>query len=126
MAGTARTVLEEAATTTTVASGLTKQQTCEGVQNIHNAARQFRQDFALGKADTGRAFVLQAELSAREEALAAQTTDKTLAEAIRAWNARGGTDPKTRAEENVTYDARDKVDDLCGIPRTTREYLNPR
>lgn len=89
-------------------------------------ARQFRQDFALGKADPSRAFALQAELSAREEALAAQTTDRALAEAIRAWHARGSVEPKTRAEEDVTYDARDKVDDLCGIPRTPRQYLNPR
>ena len=111
------------ASSTTVATGLTKQQTCEGVQAIHNSARQFEQDFALGKADTGRAFLLAAEIQARGEMLAAQTTDPKLGEAIREWNVQSGTaisDDRSRAQMDAAFAARDKVDDLCGIPHQPR------
>lgn len=70
-------------------AGFTKEETCKGVQPVHNRARKAEKDLALGDLDLGQTLVSAGQTQAQISILAERGNPPELREAIARWRDAG-------------------------------------
>lgn len=103
-------------------SGMSKDQACGNVRSLHEDSRQLQGDAAAGKVDSAGVIKKTTELATRLGALEGSLQPGPLQDAIKQWAATVQTDlsSPSAANQAATYDARDRVDDICGLPHGPR------
>lgn len=102
--------------------GTSKDEVCSTVKTIQTESQQATDDLASGKADMSGVMNKLSSLATRLGALAGTVEPGELQDAVTQWSAATMTqlnDP-TEPSQTATFDARDRVDDLCGLPHGPR------
>ena len=101
---------------------LSNEQACAEARVVQADQQRLTDDLKAGKADMGRMMKEMETTADRLEAVVGRVPPGQTQDAIRQWAAtsKAQLDNPTDENQDATYNARDKVDDLCGIPRGSR------
>lgn len=108
-------------------AGTNSDRACEIIRGLHTEARQAQADVASGElTEPADMFQRAMALNARVQVLAQSLEPSELQVVVKQWVAAGdamlankGTD-QAESLRTVALDARDRVDDLCGLPHGPR------
>ena len=102
--------------------GMSQEQACGDVQKIQTDGQKLTEDVAAGKVDMTKMMNEMSGLAGRLLAVSGSVEPGQLQDALQGWAKAMSTqltDP-SEANQTATFDARDKVDDICGIPHGPR------
>ena len=104
-------------------TGMTKDQACAETREIQQDGQELSERLASGTIEMNDLMKQMTEVATRLQGLSAAVEPGELKDALNQWSAATQTqltDPSP-ANQTATFDARDRVDDICGIPRGPRD-----
>jgi len=106
----------------TATGPLSKEQGCAEARVIQTDSQKLTDDLKAGKADMGRMMKEMGSNATRLEAVAGRMQPGEVQAAVKQWatTSKAQLEDASKANQTATFDARDRVDDLCGIPRGSR------